>query len=87
MSTGVISNLLFNLPDFIPGQQITCIASSGYQLTEGKVYTVHSYEPKSHDIDGHYTWPAYVSVKDNSDKMVTCHATRFKPVNTQPINL
>lgn len=63
-----------------PGDEITCKGSRGYNFTTGKKYRVLNYEPKCFDkntVCG-FTWPAYVTVQDDTGKTVICHANRFE---------
>ena len=60
-----------------PGDTIICRDPRGYMFTEGKEYTVVWYEPKHYDALSGYTWPAYLTVMDDLDREVVCHAYRF----------
>ena len=60
-----------------PGDTIVCLGTHGYKFTEGKEYTVLTYEPaEMSDLPG-FTWPAYVRVLDDNGKRAICHARRF----------
>ena len=62
-----------------PGDIVVCRAPRGYAFTEGKEYTVVSYEPEFADNNVGFTWPAYVEVVDDYGRHVHCHASRFIP--------
>lgn len=61
------------------GDNIKCIRSDGYNITIGKKYVVRKYEPGFFDtsVPAGYTWPAYVTVDNDSGRQITCHASRF----------
>ena len=61
------------------GDTITCRNSRGYQFTEGRDYVVVSYDPEWFDtsVPAGFTWPAYVVVRDDTQRLVKCHAHRF----------
>lgn len=61
------------------GDWIICYGSYNAPLTLGKRYWVFYYEPKFPDIGG-FTWPAYVTVRDDDGNVSTFHAHRFKVV-------
>ena len=63
-------------PTFKVGDKVTPVYSSGYHLTMGKVYVVVAYDPPFSEET--YTWPAYVQIHDDSGRLVTAHARRFK---------
>lgn len=63
-------------PVFKPGDKVTPVYTSGYHLTMGKVYVVVSYDPPFHEEV--FTWPAYVETHDDSGRLATAHARRFK---------
>ena len=63
-------------PVFKKGDKITPVYTSGYHLTMGKVYKVVSYRPPFSEET--FTWPAYVQIHDDSGRLVTAHARRFK---------
>jgi hypothetical protein len=66
---------------FEKNQQVVCQNPEGYSLTMGKPYTVLWYWPsEGSDLPG-FTWPAYVDLMDDRGKKVTCHASRFKPID------
>ena len=65
-------------PVFSVGDKVSPIYTSGYHLTEGKIYVVVSYDPPYPDEN--FTWPAYVQIHDDRGKLATAHARRFKPV-------
>ena len=63
-------------PVFEPGDIIICIGSRDYNgLTINKEYIVIDYEPET--PDEYFTWPAYVHIYNNDDKLIVCHARRF----------
>ena len=64
-------------PEFDVGDKFTPIYTSGYFLTEGKVYDVVGFDPPYPDVN--FTWPAYVEVIDDRGKLAVAHARRFKP--------
>lgn len=67
---------------FEKNQQVVCVASHGYCLTTGKVYSVVEYMPPIPADSSHgFTWPAYVTVVDDFGKEATGHAYRFKPID------
>ena len=63
-------------PVFNQGDKITPIYTSGYHLTEGKVYKVVTYDPPFSEET--FAWPAYVEVIDDRGKCVVAYARRFK---------
>lgn len=69
-------------PPFEVGQVVVATGSYGWLLTEGKQYTVTRVDPEVRD--GHFTWPAYVSVIGDSGKTVSGHAHRFRAVEATP---
>lgn len=50
-------------PVFQKGDKVSPNYTSGYHLTEGKVYVVVSYDPPFHEEV--FTWPAYVQIHDD----------------------
>jgi hypothetical protein len=63
-----------------PGDTVICRNPHGYTFTEGKEYTVISYQPECPDEDlANFTWPAYVEVINDAGRKVLCHASRFIP--------
>ena len=66
-----------------PGDIIICRGTRGYAFTEGKEYTVLSYEPAdAPDWGNGFQFPAYVEVTDDWGRKVHCHASRFIPKET-----
>ena len=63
-------------PVFSVGDKVTPVYTSGYHLTEGKVYEVVKYDPPFHEEV--FTWPAYVVVHDDLGFRIVAHARRFK---------
>ena len=63
-------------PVFNVGDKVTPTYTSGYFLTQGKVYEVVGFDPPYPDVN--FTWPAYVEVIDDRSKVVAAHARRFK---------
>ena len=62
------------------GDTVICRQANGYAFTEGKEYTVLSYEPAcTPKWSPQFTWPAYVEVNDDWGHKVHCHAHRFTP--------
>lgn len=61
------------------GSKVVCNYSRGYDLTEGKEYTLLDYEPQFYENDNHagFTWPATVILKDDGGDTIQCHAMRF----------
>lgn len=55
------------------------IGSDGYNITVGKKYIVEKFEPPYQDPTSStgFIWPAYVSVLNDSNKLICCHASRF----------
>ena len=63
---------------FKKGEKIVCVNPHGYpRLTEGKTYKVEAYEAECAG-SAYFTWPAYVTVRDDGGKLSSGHATRFK---------
>lgn len=62
---------------FTPGQRVKALCSVGYVITEGKEYVVHEYTPRARSENGHFTWPAYVTVTGDHGKLCTTHTQRF----------
>lgn len=66
-------------PVFEVGQRVVCKGTCyDYNIREGKEYTVLEYEPRSHDSDARFTWPAYVHFEDDKGRRRVAHASRFK---------
>ena len=63
-------------PVFNQGDKVTPVYTSGYFLTEGKVYEVVKSDPPFYD-EG-FTWPAYVEICDDRGKLAVAHARRFR---------
>ena len=63
-------------PVFNVGDKVTPIYTSGYFLTEGKVYEVVGFDPPYPDVN--FTWSAYVEFLDDRGKLAVAHAGRFK---------
>ena len=63
-------------PVFTVGDKVTPVYTSGYHLTEGKVYEVVKYEPLFPEEN--FTWPAYVEICDDRGKFVVAHARLFR---------
>ena len=63
-------------PVFNVGDKITPLYTSGYHLTEGKVYDVVAFDPPLRA--GTFPWPAYVEFHDDRGKLVVARARRFK---------
>lgn len=59
------------------GDRVPCRYVNGYNLTEGRLYTVLAYEAPCPEPGHMFTWPAYVQVEDDGGKAVWCHAQRF----------
>ena len=59
------------------GDTVVCVATRGYAFTEGKKYTVLSYEEAGSDGYNPFVWPAYVTVTDDYGRPAHCHASRF----------
>jgi hypothetical protein len=62
---------------FKPGQRVVVLCNY-MSLTQGKVYTVKEYIPRS--VHPTFTFPPYLTVWDDSGKLVTGHDHRFKPL-------
>ncbi len=62
------------------GDKIKCRRTDGYRFTEGAVYEVIGYTPQE-QVAGGFTFPAYVTVEDDTGREVTAHAHRFEPTN------
>jgi hypothetical protein len=63
------------------GQQVKAI---GYRTADGKltpdeVYIVVEHIPELYDSKSRYTWPAYVTVKNSRNKLISANADRFIP--------
>lgn len=66
---------------FNDGDTAICVGSRSYMFTTNKKYTIIKFHPPCR-IDGSaFTWPAYVTVIDDTGKTVSCHAHRFIPAN------
>ena len=63
-------------PVFKKGDKVAPLYTSGYHLTMGKVYVVVAYDPPFSEET--FTWPAYVQFHDDSGRLTTAHARRFK---------
>lgn len=64
--------------EFKKGDIVICVHSYGYLFTTGKEYVIIEYDAESSCPDTGFTWPDYVSVKDDNGKIAYCHAHRFK---------
>ncbi len=63
-------------PIFEVGDIVICKGNKGiHWLTENKEYTVIKYEPEL--PDSNFTWPAYVHIVDDANKVAVYHARRF----------
>lgn len=63
-------------PVLSPGERIRCVGARDIrELTEGKVYEVLKYEPRTPDQC--FTWPAYVHIINDDGAAYCCHASRF----------
>ena len=69
-------------PVFNVGDEVVCIIPYGYNLSLNGQYEVLKYVPKDSVPNIGFTWPAYVTVQDDSGKKAVCHADRFKAVET-----
>ena len=65
--------------EFRAGEVVKANCSHAYRITEGKSYTVISFEPEFYDSTHStgFVWPAYVIVLDDNNQPLHCHAHRF----------
>lgn len=68
-------------PIFEVGQIVIARSSYPWRLTEGHLYTVVEYIPT--EYSPHFTWPAYVAIVDDSGKLATFHAYRFRELTEE----
>lgn len=64
---------------FSDGQQVRAVASFGWCITEGTVYTVVTTIPRL--VTPYFTFPEYVTVIDDHGDRCMFHTYRFKPVD------
>lgn len=63
------------------GQLVRCLYADGYNFKEGGEYIVAKYTPPYQTQGaGGFTFPAYVSVIDDTGLVATCHASRFEVI-------
>lgn len=72
--------------EFEVGDLVMCIHTDGYQLTEGRTYEVLKYEPRFFEEDVGFTWPAYVTITDDTGRIAVAHANRFRRNSQQQEN-
>jgi hypothetical protein len=61
---------------FEVGETVIATGWYNWSITSGKEYTVTKYQPEMREET--FTWPAYVTVIDDTGKPLTGHTYRFK---------